>query len=157
MRAIRRKLRLALLLSIIGAVGVLALFSLLVYPRDWSYVPGVSITIHEENDVVALRRFRVRWDMASIAAIAQEFTFENGRYPRSIEEIVLAGNEVGTPLLFTLTQSPVDPWGNEYKYRWSDGAVKITCFGSDRAPGGEGEAADIVESYGLAFRDRDHR
>ncbi|PYM75793.1 MAG: type II secretion system protein GspG, partial [Candidatus Rokuibacteriota bacterium] len=42
---------------------------------------------------------------------------------------------------------PKDPWGNAYKYRCcpgQNGEYDLWSEGSDGAPGGEGEAADIT-------------
>ena len=39
---------------------------------------------------------------------------------------------------------PKDPWGNAYRYtNPGNGNFEIVSLGSDGAPGGEGEAADI--------------
>jgi general secretion pathway protein G len=41
---------------------------------------------------------------------------------------------------------PVDPWGNAYLYRapGEHGAYDLNSLGSDKAPGGSGEAADVT-------------
>lgn len=41
---------------------------------------------------------------------------------------------------------PLDPWGNPYVYKQpgEHGEVDLQSYGSDGRPGGEGEAADIV-------------
>jgi general secretion pathway protein G len=41
---------------------------------------------------------------------------------------------------------PVDPWGNPYIYRapGEHGAFDIYSLGTDRAPGGTGEASDVT-------------
>jgi general secretion pathway protein G len=41
---------------------------------------------------------------------------------------------------------PVDPWGNPYQYRapGEHGEYDLFSFGQDGRPGGEGDAADIV-------------
>lgn len=39
---------------------------------------------------------------------------------------------------------PQDPWGSSYQYKFVNGnAVEIVSLGSDKAAGGEGDAADI--------------
>lgn len=40
---------------------------------------------------------------------------------------------------------PADPWGNPYRYRspGQNGEVDIFTLGSDNAPGGDGEGADV--------------
>ena len=41
---------------------------------------------------------------------------------------------------------PLDPWGNAYVYRspGEHGDYDLISYGADKAPGGEGEDADIV-------------
>jgi general secretion pathway protein G len=41
---------------------------------------------------------------------------------------------------------PVDPWGNTYLYRapGEHGPYDLNSLGSDKAPGGSGEAADVT-------------
>lgn len=38
---------------------------------------------------------------------------------------------------------PTDPWGNAYRYANDGTEIDIYTLGSDRRPGGEGEAGDI--------------
>ena len=75
------------------------------------------------------------------------FKLDVGRYPTSEEGLdALAkqpGNVRGWNGPYLNGGVPSDPWNNPYRYASNGGKVEILSLGSDGAPGGEGEAADV--------------
>ena len=76
------------------------------------------------------------------------FKLDVGRYPSNAEGLQAlvtkpaSANGWNGPYL--KGDLPKDPWGNAYRYANSgSGSFEIVSLGSDGAPGGEGEAADI--------------
>lgn len=51
-----------------------------------------------------------------------------------------------------LAQAPVDPWGAPLGYTRTAKGYRLLCLGSDGAPGGEGDAADLVVENGAFVR-----
>jgi general secretion pathway protein G len=94
------------------------------------------------------KRARVRADFVRLAAAIDEFVRRNGVPPRSLDHLsTRRGGIKAEPVLRAL---PRDPWGHDYVYEppvsghgadWSFGLVS---YGLDGAPGGKGEAEDIV-------------
>jgi len=90
------------------------------------------------------RRTQVEADLRNILTTAQAIYTDTGDYPESIEAMVGARAADGTLKIASLEKHPRDPWGNEYRFELVNGLPRVTCLGSDGAPGGEGEAADVV-------------
>ena len=84
------------------------------------------------------------------------FRLDMGRYPTTQEGLAAlvqpppnAGRWDGPYL--NKTTVPLDPWKNPYQYRAPGGAGRpydLFSFGSDGAPGGEGDARDITSWEG---------
>lgn len=85
-----------------------------------------------------------------IAAALDLFLLDVGRYPTTDEGITaLVDAQLGIenwrgPYL-RKQEIPLDPWGNEYHYRYpgETGDFDLYSLGADNAEGGEGENADI--------------
>ena len=85
-----------------------------------------------------------------IAAALDLFLLDVGRYPTTDEGITaLVDAQLGIqnwrgPYL-RKQEIPLDPWGNEYHYRYpgETGDFDLYSLGADTAEGGEGENADI--------------
>jgi general secretion pathway protein G len=93
-----------------------------------------------------------RSDVALLAAALHQFRLDYNRYPTNLEGLT-ALNKAPTELRESwrgpyLPKGPtIDPWGNPYLYRSGPGdKFTLTCLGQDGKPGGDGEAADIVDS-----------
>jgi general secretion pathway protein G len=78
-----------------------------------------------------------------------QFKLDVGRYPTTQEGLQALqqnpGNATGWDGPYLKKDVPRDPWGNPYQYR-SPGEhdeYDVVSLGSDGAPGGEGEAADV--------------
>lgn len=75
------------------------------------------------------------------------FKLDVGRYPSNEEGlnalVVKPASANGWNGPYLKGGLPTDPWGNAYRYTTSPAGVEILSLGSDNAPGGEGEAADV--------------
>lgn len=75
------------------------------------------------------------------------FKLDVGRYPTSeegLDALVKAPGTVrGWNGPYLSGGVPSDPWNNPYRYTNNGGQIDILSLGSDGAPGGDGEAADI--------------
>jgi len=79
------------------------------------------------------------WDaVRKVSRAAEEFRLAEGRYPRSLEEMIPRWLE-----------GPVrDPWGNPVRYAPAPDGYRVVCYGSDGLPGGQGDATDLVVENG---------
>lgn len=77
---------------------------------------------------------RARELMVQIARASESFRRENGRTPATLDELVPA----------KIASVPNDPWGHPFLYAATVRGYRLTCQGADGAPGGGGEAADLV-------------
>ena len=79
-----------------------------------------------------------------------QFRLDVGRYPTTEEGlsslIVRPANLTKWDGPYLSKNVPLDPWGNAYLYKspGEHGEYDLLSYGKDGQPGGEGEAADIV-------------
>ena len=86
------------------------------------------------------RRAAARAQIESFMTALQRYNLDEARFPSDRE-----GLEAIRPYLDK--EIPLDPWGTPYQYRREGEhgpGPEIISFGSDRAPGGEGTAEDVV-------------
>jgi general secretion pathway protein G len=94
-----------------------------------------------------------------LGAALDQFKLDVGRYPSSQEGLTALqqspGNAPGWEGPYLKKDVPLDPWGNPYQYRspGEHGEYDIVSLGSDRAPGGDGEATDVT-SWGAEGKAR---
>jgi general secretion pathway protein G len=94
-----------------------------------------------------------------LGAALDQFKLDVGRYPSSQEGLTALqqspGNAPGWEGPYLKKDVPLDPWGNPYQYRspGEHGEYDIVSLGSDRAPGGDGEATDLT-SWGVEGKAR---
>jgi general secretion pathway protein G len=87
---------------------------------------------------------RVKADITGIMTALDSHKMINaGQWPDSLDDVINPpGGGEGL-----LTRIPKDPWNEPYQYEppqpGSGGKPRVFTLGSDKAPGGEGEAADI--------------
>lgn len=87
--------------------------------------------------------------IADLEKSLELFKLDVGRYPTTEEGldalVKKPGSVNGWAGPYLKGGVPTDPWGHPYRYTNSGagGGIDIVSLGSDGAPGGEGEAADI--------------
>lgn len=91
-----------------------------------------------------------RAQIAAIESALDQYRLDAGHYPNT-EQGLLAlffqpSDETRWAGPYLKKQTPLDPWGNAYVYRMpgEHGEYDLYSHGKDGQPGGEGEAADIV-------------
>ncbi len=100
------------------------------------------------------RIIAARQDINSISQALKLYRLDNHNYPstdQGLQALVSKPTAPPAPPNWKtggyLDRLPKDPWGNEYKYISpgvkNTGDVDIISLGSDGAPGGEGNDADI--------------
>ena len=91
-----------------------------------------------------------RIQIEDLSASLDLFLLDTGRYPTTEEGLqVLVAADQGIqnwsgPYL-KKQRLPVDPWGNDYNYRYpgEHGVYDLFTLGADNVIGGQGEGADI--------------
>jgi len=90
-------------------------------------------------------------DLSTLQAAVSNFRLDCDRYPTTAEGLQALRVQPSDcpgwkgPYVQSI---PQDPWHNDYHYEYpgpdGDQSFVVESYGSDGAPGGEGEAADIV-------------
>ena len=99
-----------------------------------------AYSLHKDDDAiwcVATTKLRLQ----TLGRLAKAFENRENRNPSSIKD--LQTMELGFAALADLA---VDAWGNEFQFDVTTDSLEIVSLGADKAPGGEGENADIVLS-----------
>ena len=86
------------------------------------------------NAVENYPRRRTRELMVQIARAVEAAKRAKGRVPETLDDAFAAGPG----------GVPHDPWGRRFLYRVEGTGYRLSCNGSDAAPGGSGDAADLV-------------
>ena len=96
------------------------------------------------------RQAAARVQIELLGAALDQFKLDVGRYPTSQEGLQALqqspGNAPGWEGPYLKKDVPRDPWGHPYQYRspGEHGEYDVASLGSDGAPGGDGEAADVT-------------
>lgn len=96
------------------------------------------------------RQAAARVQIELLGAALDQFKLDVGRYPTTQEGLQALqqspGNAQGWEGPYLKKEVPRDPWGNAYQYRspGEHGEYDIASLGSDGAPGGDSEAADMT-------------
>ena len=126
------------LIEIMVVIVIIGILATLVVPR----VMGRP----DEARVVSAKH-----DVSTLVQALKLYKLDSGRYPtteQGLNALVAKPSTDPVPMNWKLggylDKLPQDPWGNAYRYaNPSNGNFEIVSLGSDGAPGGEGEAADI--------------
>jgi general secretion pathway protein G len=80
---------------------------------------------------------RAKMDIGNVQNALKLYYTQKGKYPDTGDglQALVTGKQ--------LEALPVDPWGGNYIYILENGKPVVTTYGSDGAPGGEDDAADI--------------
>ena len=127
------------LLEVMVVVVILGVLAALVVPR--------IISRPDEARVVAARQ-----DIASLMQALKLYRLDNQQYPATEQGLqALVERPASAPLPLNwkaggyVERLPKDPWGHPYQYLNPGlrGEIDVFSLGADRAPGGEGNDADI--------------
>jgi general secretion pathway protein G len=126
------------LIELLVVLVILGLLAALAGPRVISYLGGAK------TDTARLQ-------IENLKAALDLYRLDTGAYPagqQGLEALIKnPGNARGWKGPYLDSPGvPVDPWGNPYIYRapGEHGAFDIYSLGTDRAPGGTGEASDVT-------------
>jgi general secretion pathway protein G len=127
------------LIEVLVVVVILGILAGLIVPRIMDR-PDQARVVAAKNDIQAI-----------ISAL-KLYRLDNSVYPSSEQGLAALAKKPETgdvPRNYKpggyLERLPKDPWGSDYQYLNPGvrGEVDVASLGADRAPGGEGYAADI--------------
>jgi general secretion pathway protein G len=126
------------LIELLVVLVILGLLAALAGPRVISYLGGAKT----DTARLQVQNFKSSLDL---------YRLDTGSYPTSQQGLGALlrnpGNVAGWKGPYIDSPSlPNDPWGNPYIFRspGEHGAYDLYTLGSDNAPGGSGEAADVT-------------
>jgi general secretion pathway protein G len=134
-----RRQRAFTLIEILVVVAILGILAAIVVPR-----------IMDRPDEA--KRVAAKADIGAIVQALKLYRLDNGGYPATDQGLgALVQKPTTNPVPGNWKQGgylervPKDPWGSDYQYLSPGvkGEIDVFSLGSDRARGGEGNAADI--------------
>lgn len=120
------------LIELLIVMVILGLLASLVAPTMFSKVDS-----SKRNTAIA--------QMQMIATALDAFRLDVGRYPDNLSELRQSDRR-GWDGPYLPKDVPLDPWGNNYVYRFPGQAPQpyvLLSYGADGREGGEGDNADI--------------
>jgi general secretion pathway protein G len=132
------------LIEILVVVTILAILAGLVVPQLMSYPEEARAT-------------RARQDLQALRTALDLYRMDNFNYPSTEQGLrALVQKPGGRPEAASwraggyLKDLPKDPWGSDYVFLspGQSGDFDLYTLGADRAPGGEGPAADVGRDGG---------
>ena len=99
-----------------------------------------AYSLHKDDDAiwcVATTKLRLQ----TLGMLAKAFENRENRNPRSIKDL-----QTMELRFAALADLAVDAWGNEFQFDVTTDSLEIVSLGADKAPGGEGENADLLLS-----------
>ena len=126
------------LIELLVVLVILGLLAALAGPRVVGYLGGAK------SDTARLQ-------IANFKSALDLYRLDTGSYPTTQQGLTALvrspGNVPGWkgPYIDS-AELPLDPWGNPYTYRspGEHGPFDLQSLGSDKAPGGNGEAGDVT-------------
>jgi general secretion pathway protein G len=126
------------LIELLVVLVILGLLAALAGPRVIGYLGGAKADTAD----LQVKNFKSALDL---------YRLDAGVYPTTQQGLTALvrspGNAPGWKGPYVDSPSvPLDPWGNPYLYKapGEHGAYDLYSLGSDKAPGGTGEAADVT-------------
>lgn len=124
------------LIELVVVILILAILAALIVPR----------VVGRTDDA---KRSKAASDISTLRGQVQIYKTDVGTFPESLLDLRTRPSEGadGWRGPYLDKELPTDPYGNEYDYQVSSDGEEFTiiCYGSDGAPGGEGNAQDIGE------------
>ncbi len=129
------------LIELLVVILILAVLAAMIVPRIVSRTSEAK-TAKAQGDLVNLRK------------MLDTYRLDVGVYPTTDEGLeslrTQPGDAEGWKGPYLTKPVPMDPWNEPYVYEWpgpdGDDSFVLLSLGSDKQPGGDGEAADIIES-----------
>ena len=126
------------LIEMLVVILILSILAALIIPRLVSRTGDAKIAAAKS-------------DIATLTSLLQQYRVDNDKYPTTEDGLqalrVQPSDASGWKGPYLPKDIPSDPWGNPYVYQ-SPGAngqdFTIVSYGSDGAPGGDGDSADIT-------------
>jgi general secretion pathway protein G len=125
------------LIELLVVILILAILAALIVPR----------VVGRTSDA---KRAKAASDIATLSSLLQQYRIDNDKYPTSEDGLqslrVQPSDAPNWKGPYTSKDIPTDPWGNEYIFEApgpNGEDFLIESYGSDGAPGGDGEASDI--------------
>ena len=125
------------LIEVLVVVAILGILAAIVVPR-----------IMDRPDEA--KRVAAKANVQTLVQALKLYRLDNGNYPTTDQGLVaLVQRPTTNPVPVNwkpyLDHLPKDPWGSDYQYLCPGvkGEIDVFSLGSDRARGGEGNAADI--------------
>ena len=126
------------LIEMLVVILILSILAALIIPRLVSRTSDAKIAAAKS-------------DIATLTSLLQQYRVDNDKYPTTEEGLqALRVQPADAPNWkgpYLTKDVPMDPWGNPYVYQSpgpSGQDFEIMSYGSDGAPGGDGDAADIT-------------
>jgi general secretion pathway protein G len=126
------------LIELLVVLVILGLLAALAGPRVIGYLGGA-------------RADTARLQVQNLKSSLDLYRLDTGTYPTTQQGLAALvrspGNVAGWKGPYIDSPSvPADPWGNPYLYKspGEHGSYDLSSQGSDKAPGGSGEAADVT-------------
>ncbi len=136
----RRASRGFTLIELMVVILILGILAALVVPR----------VVGRTSDA---KQAKAAADIATLSTLLQQYRVDNDVFPTTEEGLqALRTQPSSAPNWkgpYTSKDIPLDPWGSEYVYEApgpNGEDFLITSYGSDHAPGGTGDAADITSN-----------
>ncbi|MBL8068200.1 MAG: type II secretion system major pseudopilin GspG [Armatimonadetes bacterium] len=129
------------LIELLVVMLILAILAAMIVPRIMSRTGEAKISA-------------ARGDLVNLRKALNLFYIDVGSYPTTEEGLEALrtppSDAAGWKGPYLEKPVPTDPWGYQYAYEFpgpdGDASFYLYCTGSDGAPGGSGDAADIIES-----------
>lgn len=126
------------LIELLVVILILAILAALILPRVYGRVGDA-------------KRAKAASDIAALSNALNNFRLDCDRFPTADEGLEALrqapGDLRGWRGPYIEKPIPPDPWGNEYVYDYpgstGDDSFFLISYGSDGAPGGEGDASDV--------------
>ena len=126
------------LIELLVVILILAILAALIVPR--------IVNRQDQAKIGAAKS-----DIRTLANMVNTFKLDTGRYPTTEEGLSVLrtppSDGDGWKGPYSEKEIPNDPWGSAYVYEYPgpDGSdFLLESYGADKAPGGEGDAADIT-------------
>ena len=110
---------------------------------------GMILTLVGPDVVKKLKKARhgtAKNQIMLLSNAVDDYYLDISEYPGKLEDLVAdPGNDKWDGPYLRPPKVPLDPWGEPFRYEHpgQHGDYDILSYGSDKAPGGESEAADI--------------